>query len=131
MKKQTGFNLIELMMVVIVISVLAAIAIPNYQNYVRRAHCEDIKASIMGAANLLERYRAQKNTYVDAALDKSAKTPEYTIEISTSTATTYTLTATPSGMLSGKGTLILKSTGERSGSGKLGTASEWSNCSGI
>ncbi|CAD5109036.1 type IV pilin protein [Zestomonas carbonaria] len=137
MKRQTGFTLIELLTAVVVIGILAAIAIPSYQSYVRRAACEDAKSVLTGAANVMERFRAQNNTYTGATLGVYAGSPvdgstKHTqIAISASTATTYTLTATPTngGLLANRGTLTLTSTGVRGGSGALANA--WGSCSGI
>ncbi|SIQ57268.1 type IV pilin protein [Aquipseudomonas alcaligenes] len=107
MNIQKGFTLIELMMAVIILAILAAIALPTYTQYVDRAECEDGKALITGAANFMERYRAQNGgSYANASLANFGTDSEtFAVEITNSTATTYTLTATAQGRLAGNLTL--------------------------
>lgn len=139
-RKHSGFTLIEMMIVIALIGILAAIAIPSYQGYLRKAACEDAKATMVGAANLMERFRAQNNTYAtatQATLGAYAQSPvdgnskQTDIAIINPTATGYSLTATPiaTGRLNGLGTLTLSSAGVRGGTGALANA--WGTCSGI
>lgn len=114
MKKNNGFTLLELMMVVSIIAVLTLIAVPSYTRYMERAACEDGKALLSGAANAMERGRAQNNGSYAANTTLPSSTSEFGVAASGVTATAYTLTATAAGRLSG--TLTLNAANVRGGS---------------
>ncbi|WP_281280130.1 type IV pilin protein [Panacagrimonas perspica] len=118
--KSAGFNLIELMIVVSIVGILAAIAYPSYRESVRKGNRTDAQAALTGLAAVMERDFLRNNGYRDVItaglyparvpLESGAQT--YALSI-TSTATTYTLSAAPSGGQSGDrcGTLTLASSG--------------------
>ena len=62
-KLQSGFTLIELLIVIAVIAILAAVAYPNYSDFVRRGHRAEARATMMKAANQLERRFTETAAY--------------------------------------------------------------------
>lgn len=102
-KRSSGFTLIELMIVVAIIGILAAIAIPAYSNYVLKGKRSDAKAELLKAQVAQEKYRASHVSYgtliqIGSSTTSTYTSPGgyYTIAISgTPDATTYTVTATP------------------------------------
>ncbi len=66
MKKQQGFTLIELMIVVAIIAILAAIALPAYQDYVARAQVSEAMSLSSGARTAVAEYYADRGAWPSA-----------------------------------------------------------------
>ena len=84
--RTAGFTLIEMMIVVVIIAILAAIALPSYQQYVERSRRVDATETLLRMATLQERHFFQESKYyrVPALTDLGGQTsPEgwYTIAI--------------------------------------------------
>ncbi|MEW6513965.1 MAG: type IV pilin protein [Pseudomonadota bacterium] len=93
---QRGFTLIELMIVVAIVAILASVALPSYQEHIRRTKVQEATSSLSAERVAMEQYFQDNRTYVGATL-KSAATKYWNYALSNHTATTYTITATPSG----------------------------------
>ena len=96
-KQNCGFTLIELMIVVAIVAILAAVAFPSYQDSIRLARRSDAADGLMNLQGLQEKYRANNTTFGTLAQIGGAAASEdgfYTLTVGNNAATTYTLTAT-------------------------------------
>ncbi len=128
-----GFSLIELMIVVAIVAILTAIAVPGYQEYVKRARRSDAEGALLGLAQIMERYYSDNNVYPSssqvlgstagsallypswAPTDKAYADRVYNITIPSSSTFNYTLRATPvtGQLMATDGYLELNSAGQK------------------
>jgi type IV pilus assembly protein PilE len=67
--QQSGFSLIELMIVIVILGVLMAIAIPNYNGYLERTRRTDARGALLEVASAQERIYFERNQYTSALAD--------------------------------------------------------------
>jgi type IV pilus assembly protein PilE len=96
-----GVTLVELLVVVTILGIVAAVAIPSYRAYVVRANRSDAKSATLAMASQLERCFTRYNAYDDANCPvtiTNVPSPEghYLLNAEVA-ASTFTVTATPQG----------------------------------
>ena len=128
---QQGFTLIEVMIVVAIIGILAAIAYPSYDEYVKRGNRTEGQAFLSDVAARQERYFSQNNAYITdvaniAKLGVTANSPtgKYSIVLAGGGGG-YTLTANNQFSDAKCATLTLNALGVR---GSSGSRSDKNDC---
>ena len=132
----SGFTLVELMVVVLIVGILASIAVPSYVSYVVRANRGAAKACASEYAQFMERYYTTNLTYVGAApvlgcATESGLDRNYTFSATAVAPTqrTYTITVTPINAQLARdtycGTLTVDQAGTRTDSGSQDVAYCW------
>ena len=133
--RQQGFTLIELMIVVAIIGVLAAIAYPSYQRYVIKTKRTDMMTEMQNIASQIESRKLAQGSYTNAGTGLNGSFPRggtalYTITLAPTPLTDrWTITATPvsSSQMANDGTLTLNAQGIKCRDTSCGTGQEWNN----
>ncbi len=136
---QQGVTLLELMIVVAVIGIIAAVAYPSYQEFLSESRRADAQATLMSFAGAMERHFTINDSYcgagtttsgtcanatgdptifpTEAPLDGADK--YYDLDITAATATSFTLQASPKNAQASDrcGNLTVTSTGARAATG--------------
>jgi type IV pilus assembly protein PilE len=95
-----GFTLLEVMIVVLIVGILAAIALPNYSDYVKRGKIIEATQRLSDARTKLEQWFLDNRTYVGGCAEPPQKlgdlggTSPFSLVCSAPDATHYTVTAT-------------------------------------
>lgn len=118
MRKEQGFTLIELLVVVAIIGILAAIAIPQFQEYRERGFDAGARADLRNAATAEEAYFIDNDTYASCANAAACVTA---LDGLNATSSTVTLAMT------GTATAF---TGTASATGGTGTSFSWDSAQG-
>ena len=125
-RRDRGFTLIELMIVVVIIGILAAIAYPSYRTYILKGNRASAEAFLMDAAQRQQQYFLDNRAYAPdlgtlfgttSAIPKEVS-PYYQITVATTTGPppTFLLTAAPQGtqIATSEPTLTIDQAGTRS-----------------
>jgi type IV pilus assembly protein PilE len=131
---QRGMTLMELLVVVMIVGIVAAIAIPSYRQYAVRTYRTDAKVALTSRAASLERcftrYTAYNSPNCTAvtSLPETVESGRYEVRVANLTATTFLLRAVPLDSQAEDdtqcATFTMNQAGERDVTGSLGATPE-------
>ncbi|QBC44416.1 type IV pilin protein [Iodobacter fluviatilis] len=102
MRNPHGFTLIEIMVTIAIVGILAAIAIPQYSDYVTRSRLVEAQSKLSDTRVRLEQFFINNRTYVGFTCTQAAIGNEnFGITCTTQTANTFTITATGTNKMTG------------------------------
>lgn len=126
-KQQSGFSLVELMVVVAIVGILSSIAYPAYSDYVRKARRSDAQQHLMALAQQNQQYFMDRRQYASAAsslLDTPASVSTYytiTINVNAGPPASFSISAAPTSAggqnQDSCGTVTIASSGAKTASG--------------
>ncbi|MDP1605976.1 MAG: type IV pilin protein [Rhodocyclaceae bacterium] len=125
-----GFTLIELMITVAIVAILASVALPSYQEYVKRGNRAAAQAQMMDIANLEQQYILANRVYTATGSEFGYALPSnvgahYSYAITVNNVgppPSFTITFTPSGTQTSDGPLVLTSAGVKT---RAGDPAKW------
>jgi type IV pilus assembly protein PilE len=102
---ERGITLVELLIVVVIVGILAAVAVPSYRNYVMRTNRTDATTMLLRVRSAQERFFLQNNRYANSLVDAPpaglglsdvSENGKYELAfVGAPTAIAYTVQATP------------------------------------
>ena len=126
LKTQRGFTLIELMIVVVVVAILAAVAVPSYTEYITRGRIPDATSNLATKRVKIEQFYQDNRTYAgapDCASDTTSSSYfDFSCTVATSTA--FTLQAVGKSSMSGF-TYTVDQTNSKTSTISSGAPSGW------
>lgn len=102
MKQQKGFSLIEIMVVLIIVAILLAIAVPSYSTFMTKTRRADAITILTELAGEQQRFFSERNRYATSMVEMGYPTDPliseeglYAVSVENPTETSYILTAAP------------------------------------